>query len=1517
MAGEDDGTVGGASGSREEGTAAGAKRARPRGRKRRWAKRVLAFALFLVGLVASAFVLLTRTPPGQELLLRAALPRVQGVVEGRITVDGVRSRNLLKGATLVGVRIEGPDGRPFLQVDSVSATYAWRTLLAGDVVLSSLDVFQPALFVTRRPGEERFNTDAIFGGEEEPDTSSGGGRRVAFYDVSLVGGTVRVLYPQEGAAPAGALTVETPEGRVLRRFGFDDVHASLSRVLVTTPEVAGPHVTVESFSTVVRAYEDPVRLGELEGLVTWIEGRLTVEAESIRVGETRASGTIVADTNPEEGLALSLDVETPEAHLGDFQWLEPRLPDGTARGGLRLDILPSELRWRFEDVTADLGGSEIEADGGWVMAGQSMSFDGLRLDFSPLDLEHVRPWIEAELPVDGRVRGNARLDGTLDRLRTEGHLTLQESDDDAPGTTADFGGVLHLGEQPGATDLQATFDPLDYDLVARLTGAGISGVGRGRVQATGRLATGLRFTLDGVHRDRGVPASMLVAQGSLREVEDEVVLDVTADAGPLSFTALRRYFPGLPLSGEVRGLIRAVGPLSDLSVTTDLESAAGRLALEARFDARDPTSSYEVQGDVSRFRVSALVPGLPEPTLMSGNVRVTGRGVDPATADVDARLRARRARVGNLMVDTAAVDVRISSGRLRLDTFQAVAGGMDVSGTGTLAVLDSLPAGEIRVRFEADSVGGLRPLLLGDTVIARDTLTALDRGLLALEGVDPDSLPTRGEVDLRGAASGEVLLRGSLESFSAEGELGLQRFEYGDHSLRDARLSFSAGDLPSLDGEVHAELRADSLRLYGRGFQGGALDLDYTRPGGRFELALARSDEEDYRARAVFDVDTLGGRAELEEVVLRFDTLSWELQRRATVDWNDQGVTVRDLELVRAGPDPMRVTASGTLPRHGRADFDLDVEGLELRRITQLLQREDMELEGRVGLELQVRGTAAEPVITGELQARDVSYDAFELSRVEGELDYQDRQLVLDLGAWRDDLRVLTAKGTVPADLALTTGVVERFPPEEIDLRVAADSLPASFLLSLVETLDEVTGTVDGDFTIAGTVEDPSPSGTLALEGAGFLLPALGVRYRDVRGTLELRPDGTVDVNATARAGGSVDVTGTVTLEPLTNPQFDLLIDLDRFRAVSRRDVEGVVSGEVTLTGTFELPRVQGLEGQGRGLVVDRGTLFLEEFQRSSTVVDLSDPRFFDMADTTLARARPILTESQNPFLRNLIVNVDLGVNQDTWIRSEQMNVEMRGDLVVVYDRQQNDIVLVGELEAVRGDYSVLGRRFEVQDGVVEFVGTPGINPNLEITARTRVRRPPDEPLTVTATVTGTLVDPRVALSSQDAAVPEEDLISYLLFGQPTYALTSGQAASVQSAAGTIGGQAVGFVAGTLTNRLGSLVAREIGLDYFAISQPTDLLNGEAGALEQTTVELGRYIDRDLFVVLVIQPFQTAQVVGAGVAGGRIEWTASDLYTVEIFLENRFLRSGVFGFQNLAVDAEAVWGVSVFWEWGY
>jgi autotransporter translocation and assembly factor TamB len=1501
-------------------------RGRRRLRAAAWLARGLMAAVLGLGL---AFFVATRTDRGAEAVVERVLSRLP--IEGEITANRARSDRLLEGVRLYELTIRGGDGRLFLIADSARVSYDWRTFLAGDVVFDTLELWRPRVMLTRYPGEAEFNVQRLFVSEEEAqDTARAPLQNVIFRGVALHGGEIRVLYP---AAPDGGgrwVTLPSPSGGgTLVRHTFAGVEARLPSVTLQSPDSVGQRVEIDSLAFFGQVLEDPLRVRDLRGRLRHLDGRIDLEMERLVLDQSTLAGSAFVELEPgDRPIRFGFEADAEKLELGDLQWADPRVPAGRVSGRVVLEAQGDKRRLEFEAFDLADGQSRVELDGAVAITGERFAFEGLSVRAAPLLLSAVAPWLDRDLPLEGIVEGTAELNGSPEEVDARGRITLRRPEQGP--ITADFSGVLHLGATPaegfGFTDLRATLDPFDFGVLGELAeGVAIAGPGRLTFQATGHTSEAIRFTTDVHHRPVGLPPSDLIAQGSVSRRGEDWVIDVQADVAPLSLTALNRYYPELPLSGEVTGAVRARGALTDLTLTTDLTTEAGRLALTSRFDATRPGEHYAIEGEVAQFELSELVTSLPAPTRVTGFVDIEGRGTDPGTMTLDVRTRLRASRVGGLIVDSAALTLRARDGLLFVDSLDGMVGGIEVRGSGALALDSAGPAGTVALSFQSDSLGRLRPLALGDVVIARDTLTALDRELLLAQGIDPDTLPTQAEVAVGGSVRGTLTLTGSVRDFAARGQATFGRVRYGPHVARGATVDFEGTDLPSLDGRFAGRLSADSLTLFDRAFTGGELELEYARPGGRFDLRLQRSRGEEYGARARFEARRGAGSVQLEELALRFDSVTWALQGPAVVGWDAAGVRIEEL-VVASSEDGARIEVDGSVPREGSADLTLNLVGLPLDRLAGLAQREDLGIEGQLDIATRIEGTRASPRITGRFDATDLSFTTFSLTRLAGQMEYGDRTMRVVIAAWQDSARVLTASGQVPVDLALQD-VARRVPTDrQMNLAVVADSLPAALPLAYLSVMEEVTGTLSGVFQIGGTVDDPSTAGTLDLNDAGWTLPAIGVRHSEVSGTLALRSDGTVDVNASGRAEGTITATGRVLLQPLTDPTFDLEITAEAFKAAQRLDVEGTVSGTVTLGGTYTRPFVRSRPGAP--LRVDEGILYVEEFQRTASVVDLADPAFFAVVDTSVVNPRPLQGASANPFLRNLRVDVDLTAERNTWLRSEDMNVEMAGELDVVYDRQSRVLVMLGALQAIRGTYSVLGRSFQVESGTVEFVGTPGINPILDIVASTEVRPTSGggDPIAIQAVVSGTLQSPRVDLSSTETAIAESDLVSYLVFGVPSYQLASGQTELLEGAAGSLLGSTIGAVSsiaqGIFASRLSSLVAREWGLDYFAISQPEQLGLSQTDistTLGSTTFEVGWYLEEDVFLTLLLRPLGGG-VVAEGVdpfGGARLDWVLTNTWTLQAFFEDRYIRQPTLGFDQQLLNQRKVAGVFLFRDWGY
>ncbi|MCU0636183.1 MAG: translocation/assembly module TamB, partial [Gemmatimonadaceae bacterium] len=181
-------------------------------------------------------------------------------------------------------------------------------------------------------------------------------------------------------------------------------------------------------------------------------------------------------------------------------------------------------------------------------------------------------------------------------------------------------------------------------------------------------------------------------------------------------------------------------------------------------------------------------------------------------------------------------------------------------------------------------------------------------------------------------------------------------------------------------------------------------------------------------------------------------------------------------------------------------------------------------------------------------------------------------------------------------------------------------------------------------------------------------------------------------------------------------------------------------------------------------------------------VVDLEEN--LSLVDTALTDGRMRLPRAPDRLVRGLTLDgVSLEVGNDVWLRSPEANIKLGGALRVTrgFDARTGDpqLALSDSLVVERGTYQLnLGiarPMFDVERGTIRFFGEPELNPSLNINALHVVRaqraNSNRQDVRIRVTMTGTVQQPTLALASADnPPLPESDMLSYLITGEPAFA---------------------------------------------------------------------------------------------------------------------------------------------------
>lgn len=1465
-------------------------------------QRIVAYVTLgvVTGFVIAGLALyaISRSEFGMERVRRFAISWLDQRVDGTVHVGELGGRGLLGGLTLREFYIIDKLGRPFLHADSAYLAYNWRTLLAGEIVITRATLFEPEAYFEQLPGDSIWNYQHVFPKRGAPGVP-GRKRLIMINELRIVNGTgvVRVPYETQQAVREAVEdprreVIDTVPGGLAKVLRFDSIYSDLSRVLWESPIEPGKLIDVRSLRGRGFVWRDPMYVTALRGTLTLQDTVIAFDMPDARFPSSRAS--IVGRVIMEEGQNF-FDVRADSRSFAfrDLKWLHPKLPEnGGGSGILRIQSQrPRGILWLATDMRIAAPSTRVAGSFGVVTGADSLYFTNVDLRASPLNLDLVQDILPNKLPVDGLLVGTVEVKGGLSALQTRGDVQFASA---FGNSGVKWRGTIDVRRGLGADNFRADMQKLDLAMLSALRpDLNLRGQVSGHFEATGNTNRSVRFAADIHHFLSGYSSNF--AGGGTYTGGQARGLDIEMNATPLLLEDLAQNYPALGrLRGEARGPIRVSGSLDSVSVNADLETVGGRVQVEGQLTRNGKQPRYAGAATLFSFRLDRLVADLVE-TELDGKVwfDMSGSGSNDVAGRISAKLT--QGTVGAVEFRDAHAAMSLESGLARIDTFAARTFLGDVTASGTLGLTHDR-IGKLGFEVHSDS---LAPLTTDSTKPAT----------------------TAGR--LRG--TGE--LAGSIQSFDLRANVDVTALRYGSVSSGRLAVGITGIGLGRDDARIEARGRADSLVAFGERADTAAFMLSYSDRRGSLHIDAGSKKGDTWTADADFERRDHGMLLTVRDLQAGHQQLTWKLANPATIAVDDHGLTTDSLELRQE--DSGRVRATGSIAWHDAShtpeatqasDFRLEFKGVPFSEFA-LISGGPHDVKGSLEGHVRVTGSAVEPVLDGELAVKDFAVAGASLDRLSSSFTYAGRRIDARIDADKDGRRVFFADGRIPIDLAFAP-VAERRLAEPLRFSMQADSMPLSFLTSMVDGFDEVRGKLDGTLLASGTTLHPQLDGSLTMTGGAGRWTVTGVRYSNVNGDIRLGAESLATVDASLKAnGGGARVTGTIDFKRMQDPGFDLQLDAENFLAAKRRDVEVTTSGSVRLRGRYRRPELTG------AIAVERGALFLDELYRRYQIVELDNPLLYDVVDTSLVALGAIL-RTQNPFVKNLIVR-DLRVNvgREMSLRSRDLNVEVAGELTVAFllsdtvagSRGADDIRLLGSLRAIRGTYElyhpVIRRQFSIREGTVDFPGTPGVDPNLGINAIYRAPRAAGrDPIDIIAVVGGTMRTPRVRLTSdEEPPISESDLASYLFFGVPTYELTANQNATVsQATSGLVGG----YVASELQT-----FAHSFGLlDFVSFTAaetvpgvPTQ--TGIGSLFAGTRLELGRYVGKDAQLYIAYsQRLTSSAYLNPGM---RIEWRFLPTLTAEVFAEDRFARGAPsFGIENTAVFKK-VYGFLLFREWSY
>ena len=513
-------------------------------------------------------------------------------------------------------------------------------------------------------------------------------------------------------------------------------------------------------------------------------------------------------------------------------------------------------------------------------------------------------------------------------------------------------------------------------------------------------------------------------------------------------------------------------------------------------------------------------------------------------------------------------------------------------------------------------------------------------------------------------------------------------------------------------------------------------------------------------------------------------------------------------------PEGLNAAARGAVPIGGEGSMSLNIDLNAFPLAVANAVAPGQDLGGQISGTARVTGTLTSPEASFDLRGDGLTAAPL------AEFGAAPLQLSAN-GRFADETVTLSALRTTGPQ-GLTVSASGRLPVSGTGLALDVDgTIPLALANNmLAERGATVTGTLNVDANISGSLSQPAINGNFSTSNAQAIDPESNVRLNPIQvsGTIQGETISINSATATLASGGSISIGGTISTNAVANFPADLNIRLNEASYTDGEMVAATVSGAMSLTGP--LTRDPLLSGD---LTLSRAEITVPENLGGSGAAGINVKHINPppAVQRTLERAKAD-DGTPMPSSRPSVLRLNVRVNAPAriFVRGRGLDAELGGSVELA--GSVNNIQPVGGFEMIRGRLSILGKRITFDEGTVTLVGD--LDPFLDFVARS------EGDITVFITVRGRVSDLDIAFSSQPE-LPQDEVLARLIFNRGIQDLSPMQIARLAAAAAELAG-------GSNNSLLGQLRGAA-GLDDL------DIVSDEEG---NTAVRAGRYIQDNIYL---------------------------------------------------------------------
>ena len=430
--------------------------------------------------------------------------------------------------------------------------------------------------------------------------------------------------------------------------------------------------------------------------------------------------------------------------------------------------------------------------------------------------------------------------------------------------------------------------------------------------------------------------------------------------------------------------------------------------------------------------------------------------------------------------------------------------------------------------------------------------------------------------------------------------------------------------------------------------------------------------------------------------------------------WGGPGVRVTDFELRDRGNG--RIYANGLLPTEGSADFTPRRRQFPGRRTSSTSCRRTSTCDGNLTLHGTMTRHAARAGIPRHVRVSRTGRTTDGRARVARHVRLRrSSELVAHVDALRRTGQPMaTVDAHVPINLAIT-GVTGRPAAADADVRRPRRRQSAGRADSAVHRRRverarprrrEASRCAERSGTRRSPAASRSSTATMTLTSTGATIEGIdgaaahGERHR-VRRLGRRIGEGAGATARHARRGR------------LARADVQSVPDVERRRVAEQRPRQASRRRGLALTGPFRTAYLSG------AVTVTQGVIYAPE-PTGRHVIGAGDPALFNVIDTAIVTDRELFPP-QSPLLANLRMDVAAQHPATTpGCAIARRTSRSTPTIRCIIHAEQEAFALTGVVTSDRGEYNFLSKRFQIKRGSAMFIGSPDLNPTLQITGEYR-----------------------------------------------------------------------------------------------------------------------------------------------------------------------------------------------------